>query len=66
MAAKEYFALERSGRRFEPIKGQIVSNASLNVSNKLPTLISLLSGILSPPLIKQISNLCARAELTSG
>ncbi|WP_164506926.1 hypothetical protein [Lapidilactobacillus bayanensis] len=51
MAAKEYLALERSGRRFEPIKGPIVSNTSLNVGNKLPTLMSLLSGILSPPLI---------------
>ncbi|WP_164506801.1 hypothetical protein [Lapidilactobacillus bayanensis] len=50
MAAKKYFALERSGRRFEPIAGQIVSNTSLNVSNKLPTLMSLLSGVSSPPL----------------
>ncbi|WP_125606507.1 hypothetical protein [Lapidilactobacillus bayanensis] len=47
VAAKKYFALERSGRRFEPIKKQIVSNASLNVSNKLPTLMLLLSGISS-------------------
>ncbi|WP_125608326.1 hypothetical protein [Lapidilactobacillus bayanensis] len=65
MAAKKYFALERSGRRFEPIEGQIVSNASLNVSNKLLTLMSLLSGISSPPLNKQDDSLCASAELTS-
>ncbi|WP_164506927.1 hypothetical protein [Lapidilactobacillus bayanensis] len=50
MAAKKYLALERSGLRFKPIKGQIVLNTSLNVSNKLPTLMSLLSGISSPPL----------------
>ncbi|WP_164506853.1 hypothetical protein [Lapidilactobacillus bayanensis] len=44
----------------------IVSNTSLNVSNKLPTLMSLLSGIISPPLIRQDSNLCTSADLTSG
>ncbi|WP_125608033.1 hypothetical protein [Lapidilactobacillus bayanensis] len=66
MAAKKYLTLERSGRRFEPIAGQIVSNTSLNVSNKLPTLISLLSGISSPPLNKQEGNLCVSAELTCG
>ncbi|WP_125607677.1 hypothetical protein [Lapidilactobacillus bayanensis] len=62
----KYLSLERSGRRFEPIKGQIVSNTSLNVGNKLPTLMSLLSGIYFPPLNKQDSNFCASAELTSG
>ncbi|WP_125606893.1 hypothetical protein [Lapidilactobacillus bayanensis] len=66
MAANKYFALERSGRRFEPIKVRIVSNTSLNVSNKLLTLMSLLSGIYLPPLDKQEGNLCASAELTSG
>ncbi|WP_125607737.1 hypothetical protein [Lapidilactobacillus bayanensis] len=65
MAANKYLALERSGRRFEPIEIQIVSNTSLNVSNKLPTLMSLLSGIYLPPLNKQEGNLCASAELTS-
>ncbi|WP_125606536.1 hypothetical protein [Lapidilactobacillus bayanensis] len=63
---EEILSLERSGRRFEPIKKRIVSNASLNVSNKLPTLMSLLSGISSPPLNKQDGNLCASAELTSS
>ncbi|WP_164506809.1 hypothetical protein [Lapidilactobacillus bayanensis] len=43
--------LERSGRRFEPIKVQIVSNTSLTVVDKSPTIMSLLSGIISPPLI---------------
>ncbi|WP_125606479.1 hypothetical protein [Lapidilactobacillus bayanensis] len=62
----KYLSLERSGRRFEPIAGQIVSNTSLNVSNKLPTLMSLLSGIYFPPLNKREGNLCASAELTSG
>ncbi|WP_164506811.1 hypothetical protein [Lapidilactobacillus bayanensis] len=46
----KYLSLERSGRRFKPIKIQIVLNASLNVSNKLLTLMSLLSGIYFPPL----------------
>ncbi|WP_125607855.1 hypothetical protein [Lapidilactobacillus bayanensis] len=49
-----------------PIEIQIVSNTSLNVGNKLPTLMSLLSGIYFPPLNKQESNLCASAEMTSG
>ncbi|WP_125607500.1 hypothetical protein [Lapidilactobacillus bayanensis] len=66
MAANKYLSLERSGRRFEPIEVRIVSNTSLNVSNKLLTLISLLSGIYLPPLDKQAGNLCASAELTSG
>ncbi|WP_164506923.1 hypothetical protein [Lapidilactobacillus bayanensis] len=43
-------ALERSGRRFEPIEGLIVSNTSLIVGDKSPTIISLLSGIISPSL----------------
>ncbi|WP_125606690.1 hypothetical protein [Lapidilactobacillus bayanensis] len=63
---EEILSLERSGRRFEPIEVQIVSNASINVGNKLPTLMSLLSGISSPPLNKQEGNLYASAELTSG
>ncbi|WP_164506770.1 hypothetical protein [Lapidilactobacillus bayanensis] len=44
---------------------KIVSKTSLNVGNKLPTLMSLLSSIYFPPLNKQDSNLCASAELTS-
>ncbi|WP_125605189.1 hypothetical protein [Lapidilactobacillus bayanensis] len=66
VVANKYFSLERSGRRFEPIKIPIVSNASLNVGNKLPTLMSLLSGIYLPPLNKQEDNLCASAELMSA
>ncbi|WP_125608023.1 hypothetical protein [Lapidilactobacillus bayanensis] len=66
MAANKYLSLERSGRRFEPIAMQISSNTSLNVSNKLPTLMSLLSGIYLPPLDKQEGNPCASTELTSG
>ncbi|WP_125605792.1 hypothetical protein [Lapidilactobacillus bayanensis] len=62
----KYLSPERSGRRFEPIEEQIVSNAILNVGNKLPTLISLLSGIYFPLLNKQEGNLCASAELTCG
>ncbi|WP_164506822.1 hypothetical protein [Lapidilactobacillus bayanensis] len=46
----KYLSLERSGRRFEPIEMQIVSNASINVGDKSPTLMSLLSGIYFPPL----------------
>ncbi|WP_164506929.1 hypothetical protein [Lapidilactobacillus bayanensis] len=49
MAAKEYLALERSGRCLKPIF-QIVSKTSLIVGDKSPTIMSLLSGILSPPL----------------
>ncbi|WP_164506816.1 hypothetical protein [Lapidilactobacillus bayanensis] len=52
MAAKKYVTLERSGRRFEPIKGRIVSNTSLIVADKSSTIMSLLSGISSPPLIE--------------
>ncbi|WP_125606919.1 hypothetical protein [Lapidilactobacillus bayanensis] len=63
--ANKYLALERSGRRFEPIEVQIVSNTSLNIGNKLPTLMSLLSGIYLPPLDEQDGNLCSSAELTS-
>ncbi|WP_125604678.1 hypothetical protein [Lapidilactobacillus bayanensis] len=66
MAANKYLSLERSGHRFEPIERQIVSNTSLNVSNKLLTLMSLLSGIYLPPLDKQDDNLCVSAELTCG
>ncbi|WP_125604620.1 hypothetical protein [Lapidilactobacillus bayanensis] len=66
MAANKYLTLERSGRRFEPIEIQIVSNASLNVGNKLPTLMSLLSGIYLPQLNKQEGNLCTSVELKSG
>ncbi|WP_125604472.1 hypothetical protein [Lapidilactobacillus bayanensis] len=44
---------------------RIVSNASLNVGNKLPTLMSLLSGIYFPPLNKRDCNLCAGTKLTS-
>ncbi|WP_125605715.1 hypothetical protein [Lapidilactobacillus bayanensis] len=65
MAAKKYLALERSGRRFEPIKIPIVSNTSLIVVDKSSTIMSLLSGISSPPLNKQEGNLCASAELMS-
>ncbi|WP_164506825.1 hypothetical protein [Lapidilactobacillus bayanensis] len=50
MAAKKYSVLERSGRRFKPIEVRIVSNASLIVIAKATTIISLLSGISSPPL----------------
>ncbi|WP_125604868.1 hypothetical protein [Lapidilactobacillus bayanensis] len=62
----KYLSLERSGRRFEPIEGQIVSNASLIVVDKSSTIMSLLSGIYFPPLNKRAGNLCASAELTSG
>ncbi|WP_164506827.1 hypothetical protein [Lapidilactobacillus bayanensis] len=41
----KYLSLERSGCRFEPIEVPIVSNASLNVSNKLPTLTSCAPGM---------------------
>ncbi|WP_125605639.1 hypothetical protein [Lapidilactobacillus bayanensis] len=66
MAGNKYLSLERSGRRFKPNEAQFVLNTSLNVSNKLPTLMSLLSGIYFPPLNKREGNLCASAELTSG
>ncbi|WP_125606081.1 hypothetical protein [Lapidilactobacillus bayanensis] len=62
----KYLSLERSGRRFEPIEEQIVSNTRLNVSNKLPTLMSLLSGIYFRPLNKRNGDLCTSTELTSG
>ncbi|WP_125608293.1 hypothetical protein [Lapidilactobacillus bayanensis] len=66
VVANKYFALERSGRRFEPIKVPIVSNTSLIVVDKSSTIMSLLSGIYLPPLNKQEGNLCASAELTCG
>ncbi|WP_125605968.1 hypothetical protein [Lapidilactobacillus bayanensis] len=66
MAAKEYLALERSGRCLKPIFCKIVSKTSLLVTAKAATRISLLSGILSPPLSQQEGNLCASTELTSG
>ncbi|WP_164508190.1 hypothetical protein [Lapidilactobacillus wuchangensis] len=45
----DYSGVERCGRRFEPIKDQIISNSRLILSGKPPRIISQLTPIAQQP-----------------